>query len=95
VGGFELAPFYRINRIVGVLRTPTMSTKPWRSIMAVPGMDDGKLCALYRAAVACPMWNSEWTPPCAHAHARAREIIEEFSLGSTIDGAFVRKPNGP
>src|SRR5262249_5014503 len=24
----------------------------------------------------------ERAPPCAHAHARAREIIEEFSLGS-------------
>ena len=26
--------------------------------------------------------DSERAPPCAHAHARAREIIEEFSLGS-------------
>ena len=26
--------------------------------------------------------DSEPAPPCAHARARAREIIEEFSLGS-------------
>jgi hypothetical protein len=25
---------------------------------------------------------SEWTLPCAHVHARAREIIEEFRPGS-------------
>jgi len=26
------------------------------------------------------MDESEWTLPCAHAHARAREILEEFRL---------------
>ena len=31
---------------------------------------------------------------CVGACTRAREIIEEFSA-STIDGAHLRKPNGP
>jgi len=47
VGGFELAPFYRINRSSRWRYADAyVSTKPSRSIMAVPRIDDGKLCAL-------------------------------------------------
>jgi hypothetical protein len=30
----------------------------------------------------------DWPSLRAHPHARAREIIEEFPLGSTIEGAL-------